>query len=50
MYQVNTLFPRSLEVIVKAHETFYEALAGAEEHEIPSILVEHVNIPTTNRN
>ena len=45
MYQVNTLFPRSLEVIVKAHETFYEALAGAEEHEIPGILVEHVLPP-----
>ncbi len=42
MYQVNTLFPRSLEVIVKAHEAFYEALAGAEEHAIPAILMEHV--------
>lgn len=42
MYQVNTIFPRSLEVIVEAHETFYTALEGASEDQIPSILVEHV--------
>jgi hypothetical protein len=42
MYQVNTLFPRSLEVIVKAHEQFYAALEGAEQDDIPAILVEHV--------
>jgi hypothetical protein len=42
MYQVNTLFPRSLEVIVKAHETFYAALEAAEEQDIPKILLEHV--------
>ena len=45
MYQVNTLFPRSLEVIVKAHETFYTALEAASENEIPKILLEHV-LPT----
>jgi RhoGEF domain len=42
MYQVNTLFPRSLEVIVKAHEAFYTALEAASESEIPHILLEHV--------
>lgn len=42
MYQVNTIFPRSLEVIVKAHETFYSALEAAEEQDIPKILLEHV--------
>jgi hypothetical protein len=45
MYQVNTLFPRSLEVIVKAHETFYAALEAAEQDDIPKILVEHVTLP-----
>jgi hypothetical protein len=45
MYQVNTLFPRSLEVIVKAHETFYTALEAASENEIPKVLLEHV-LPT----
>jgi RhoGEF domain len=42
MYQVNTLFPRSLEVIVKAHEAFYYALEGARQDEIPEILLQHV--------
>ena len=44
MYQVNTLFPRSLEVIVKAHETFYSALEAATEEDIPKILLEHVSL------
>ena|SRR5438552_2823394 len=42
MYQVNTLFPRSLEVIVKAHETFYTALEAALEEDVPKVLLEHV--------
>ena len=42
MYQVNTLFPRSLEVIVKAHETFYAALEAATEANVPQVLLEHV--------
>jgi RhoGEF domain len=42
MYQVNTLFPRSLEVIVKAHETFYAALEASSEQDVPKLLVEHV--------
>jgi len=42
MYQVNTLFPRSLEVILKAHEAFYNALEVASELEVPKILLEHV--------
>ena len=42
MYQVNTLFPRSLEVIVKAHEAFYAALEAATEASIPQVLLEHV--------
>jgi hypothetical protein len=42
MYQVNTLFPRSLEVILKAHEGFYNALEVASELEVPKILLEHV--------
>ena len=43
MYQVNTIFPRSLEVIVKAHETFYQALESASQNDIPKILLEHVS-------
>lgn len=42
LYEVNTLFPRSLEVIVKAHEMFYTALETATENEIPKVLLEHV--------
>ena len=42
MYQVNTLFPRSLEVIVKAHEMFYAALEAAREEDIPKILLKYV--------
>ena len=45
MYQVNTLFPRSLEVIVKAHETFYAALEAATEANIPQVLFEHARTP-----
>ena len=45
MYQVNTLFPRSLEVIVKAHETFYTALEAATEADVPQVLLEHVRAP-----
>jgi RhoGEF domain len=42
LYQVNTLFPRSLEVIVKAHEAFYSALESAQEEAVPAVLLEHV--------
>jgi hypothetical protein len=42
MYQVNTIFPRSLEVIVKAHEAFYTALETAIQSDIPNLLLEHV--------
>jgi hypothetical protein len=42
MYQVNTLFPRSLEIIVKAHEMFYAALEVSTEENVPKVLLEHV--------
>jgi len=44
MYQVNTIFPRSLEVIVKAHEAFYAALEAVEQKDVPKILLQHVYI------
>lgn len=50
MYQVNTLFPRSLEVIVKAHEAFYTALEAASENEVPKVLLEHVSPTSTKSN
>ena len=50
MYEVNTLFPRSLEVIVKAHETFYAALEASTEADIPQVLLEHVRIPQNKPN
>ena len=43
MYQVNTIFPQSLEVIVKAHETFYTALESADQNDVPKVLLEHVS-------
>jgi RhoGEF domain len=47
MYQVNTLFPRSLEIIVKAHETFYTALEAVAEEDVPKVLLEHVYSSST---